>query len=324
MRSALGISAASPRPSPLFARRSCRAMLSTGVSRSLGRSTQFARTKRNTHVRGRPGTAANIAIGSVAPHVRGRAGQPEGWGRQNDRHAGARGRGCGAVVCARWSSTSIRRQTPPPAWAYGTPRRRSTTPSPTSDPAHCMTASSTAVGPTGVATRPSVAPSSPLLASREAQLATDPVGAQDRLRVAMEGLDGQSGFDLVLVDCPPSLGLLTVNGLFAADAALVVTEPGAWATDGVAQILRTVARISDRRRTPLRSAGIAVNRLGRTRDATYWHDQLVAAYPELVHPPCTNAPPWPRPRRSRCRWLRWACVRAPSKAAEESRRCSPE
>jgi chromosome partitioning protein len=145
--------------------------------------------------------------------------------------------------------------------------------------------------PQGVATRPAVAPSSPLLASREAQLATDPVGAQDRLRVAMEGLDGTvgyggaGGYDLVLVDCPPSLGLLTVNGLFAADAALVVTEPGAWATDGVAQILRTVARISDRRRTPLQSAGIAVNRLGRTRDATYWHEQLVAAYPDLVHPP---------------------------------------
>jgi chromosome partitioning protein len=139
--------------------------------------------------------------------------------------------------------------------------------------------------PDGTAERPDVAPSSAQLASREAQLATDPVGAQDRLRVAMEGLDADPGYELVLVDCPPSLGLLTVNGLFAADAALVVTEPGAWATDGVAQILRTVNRISERRRDPLRVAGIAVNRLGRTRDAAYWHEQLVAAYPDLVHPP---------------------------------------
>ena len=129
--------------------------------------------------------------------------------------------------------------------------------------------------------RPQVAPSSPSLASREVHLATDPIGAQDRLRIAMQGLDQ----DLVLIDCPPSLGLLTINGLFAADAALVVTEPGAWATDGVGQILRTVARISDRRRQPLRCAGIAVNRLGRTRDAGYWHEQLREAYPELVHPP---------------------------------------
>ncbi|HEV8297622.1 MAG TPA: AAA family ATPase [Acidimicrobiales bacterium] len=135
--------------------------------------------------------------------------------------------------------------------------------------------------PDGFGPRPDVAPSSPSLASREPQLAVDPVGAQDRLRIAMSGVD----HDLVLIDCPPSLGLLTINALFAADRALIVTEPGAWATDGVAQIVRTVNRISDRRRAPLVVAGIAVNRLGRTRDAQYWHEQLVTAYPSLVLPP---------------------------------------
>ncbi|HVN52099.1 MAG TPA: ParA family protein, partial [Acidimicrobiales bacterium] len=128
---------------------------------------------------------------------------------------------------------------------------------------------------------PDVAPSSPLLAQREPQLANDPIGAQDRLHVALEGID----HELVLIDCPPSLGLLTVNGLFAADRALVVTEPGAWASDGVAQILRTVERISARRRDGLDVAGIVVNRLGRTRDARYWYEQLVETYGEQVLPP---------------------------------------
>lgn len=128
---------------------------------------------------------------------------------------------------------------------------------------------------------PDVAPSAPLLAQREPQLANDPIGAQDRLQVAMEGID----YDLVLIDCPPSLGLLTVNGLFAADEALVVTEPGAWASDGVDQIVRTVSRVSARRPGGLRLAGIAVNRLGRTRDARYWYDQLVENYGEQVQPP---------------------------------------
>lgn len=128
---------------------------------------------------------------------------------------------------------------------------------------------------------PMVVASSPALASREPHLALDPLGAQERLRVALQG----HSFDLVLIDCPPSLGLLTVNGLFAADAALVVTEPGAWATDGVAQIVRTVERIGQRRREPLQFAGIAVNRLGRTRDAAYWYQQLQAAYPNMVFPP---------------------------------------
>ena len=90
---------------------------------------------------------------------------------------------------------------------------------------------------------PSVVASTPGLAAREPQLANDPIGAQDRLQIALEG----NGYDLVVIDCPPSLGLLTVNGLFAADRALVVTEPGAWASDGVAQIQRTITRIAARR-----------------------------------------------------------------------------
>ncbi len=128
---------------------------------------------------------------------------------------------------------------------------------------------------------PKVAPSSPALAAREPQLATDPIGAQDRLQVALKGVEA----DLVIIDCPPSLGLLTVNGLFAADKALIVTEPAAWASDGVEQILRTVERIGARRDGELSVAGIVVNRLGRTRDARYWHEQLVERYGELVLPP---------------------------------------
>jgi chromosome partitioning protein len=127
-------------------------------------------------------------------------------------------------------------------------------------------------------TVPDVAASSPSLAGREPLLATDPIGAQDRLRVALEGDD----HDLVLVDCPPSLGLLTVNGLFAADRALVVTEPAAWASDGVDQVVRTIARVGDRRGRPLPLAGIVVNRLGRTRDARYWQRQLTDVHGEAV------------------------------------------
>jgi len=125
---------------------------------------------------------------------------------------------------------------------------------------------------------PRIVPSSPALAQREPPLAMDPIGAQDRLAIAAEGLDA----DLVIIDCPPSLGLLTVNALFAADKVAIVTEPGAWATDGVAQILRNVARIADRRHGALEIAGIVVNRVARTRDARYWDDQLVEAHPDLV------------------------------------------
>ena len=89
----------------------------------------------------------------------------------------------------------------------------------------------------------------------------------------------------MLVDCPPSLGLLTVNGLVAADRVLVVTEPAAWASDGVEQMLRTVARVRELRRPELRVAAVVINRLGRTRDATYWRGQLEEQFGSLAAGP---------------------------------------
>ena len=127
---------------------------------------------------------------------------------------------------------------------------------------------------------PDVVAGTTALAGREPLLANDPIGAQDRLAVALEG----HGYDLVVIDCPPSLGLLTVNGLFAAQRALIVTEPGVWACDGVREIQRTIGRIATRRAGQLELAGIAVNRLGRTRDAHYWHTQLLEEYGDQVHP----------------------------------------
>ncbi len=128
-----------------------------------------------------------------------------------------------------------------------------------------------------------VAPSSPRLAQREHQLAMDVIGAQDRLAVALEGV--AEGYDEVVIDCPPSLGLLTVNALFAADRVLIVAEPAAWSSDGVEQILRNIARIAERRGGRPAVAGIVVNRLGRTRDAAYWDGQLRELHPELVVDP---------------------------------------
>jgi chromosome partitioning protein len=128
-----------------------------------------------------------------------------------------------------------------------------------------------------------VVPSSPALAQREHQMAMDVIGAQDRLAVALEGVAER--YDEVIVDCPPSLGLLTVNALFAAARVVVVAEPAAWSSDGVEQILRNVARIADRRGGRPVVAGIVVNRLGRTRDATYWAGQLAQDHPDLVIEP---------------------------------------
>ena len=126
---------------------------------------------------------------------------------------------------------------------------------------------------------PQVVASAPALAGRERQLLSDPVGAQDRLRVALAGHQS-----LVLIDCPPSLGLLTINALFAADSALIVTEPSAWASDGVREIMRTIERVAARKPSGLEVCGVAVNRLARTRDSRYWSEQLIADHGQLVLP----------------------------------------
>ncbi len=127
--------------------------------------------------------------------------------------------------------------------------------------------------------RPALIPGDPRLASREPQLAADPLGAQDRLRMAMVGID----HDLVLIDSPPSLGLLCVNALFAADYALIVTEPSAWAADGVDLMKCTINQIAERRDGP-ELIGIVVNRCGRTRDHRYWVDQLTQRFGDLLLP----------------------------------------
>jgi len=59
-----------------------------------------------------------------------------------------------------------------------------------------------------------------------------------KLRRAVDGLDGQ--FDFILIDCPPSLGLLTVNGLAAADEVLVPVQCEYYALEGLGQLLRNI------------------------------------------------------------------------------------
>ena len=61
---------------------------------------------------------------------------------------------------------------------------------------------------------------------------------EHRLRLALDGM--RAGHDLLLIDCPPSLGLLTVNGLVAADQVVVPVQCEYLALEGLGQLARTI------------------------------------------------------------------------------------
>jgi chromosome partitioning protein len=88
--------------------------------------------------------------------------------------------------------------------------------------------------------RLSLAPASIDLAGAEVEL----VGvARREFRLLDALLDGASAYDYVLIDCPPALGLLTLNALVAANALLVPLQCEFYALEGLSLLLNTVARV---------------------------------------------------------------------------------
>ena len=97
-------------------------------------------------------------------------------------------------------------------------------------------------------------PSSPALAGAEVELVSE-LGREFRLRNALESLLGK--YDYILIDCPPSLGLLTVNGLIAArDGVLVPVQCEYLALEGLGQLTQTIERVQSALFPSLRVRGV--------------------------------------------------------------------
>lgn len=119
-----------------------------------------------------------------------------------------------------------------------------------------------------------VIPSQRELASREAD--TSP-GREFHLRTAMDSAIEE--YNVVLIDCPPSLGALTLSALTAATSVLIVTEPRASSVDGVAELTTTISTVQRYYNPGLTTAGILINRWRSDRlDRAVWRDELRAIY----------------------------------------------
>ncbi|MBA2514565.1 MAG: ParA family protein [Solirubrobacterales bacterium] len=101
-----------------------------------------------------------------------------------------------------------------------------------------------------------IAPATPILAEAERAL-SGKMGRELVLRKSLK--EARKTYDVILVDCPPALGLLTINGLVAADWALVSSEAQYFALQGVEGALEVVGQASEFYNPDLEWLGVVMN-----------------------------------------------------------------
>ena len=107
----------------------------------------------------------------------------------------------------------------------------------------------------GTASGVDVIPSAIALAGAEVELAGS-TGRERRLRDALAGFADR--YDVIFIDCPPSLGLLTVNALTAADAVLIPLQSEYYALEGLTQLLATIDLVRDHLNPRLAIDGVII------------------------------------------------------------------
>ena len=126
-----------------------------------------------------------------------------------------------------------------------------------------------------------VLPSTIDLAGAEVELVSA-MSRETRLRRALESIDHQ--YDSILIDCPPSLGLLTVNALAAADELLIPIQCEYYALEGLGQLLRNVELVRANLNPDLRIGGIVLTMYdGRTRLALQVVDEVRKHFTDIVY-----------------------------------------
>lgn len=127
------------------------------------------------------------------------------------------------------------------------------------------------------------------LAAGEQRVAAMNLGREARLRNVLAPI--RSDYDLILLDCPPALGQLTVNAMVAATKVLVVSEAEQFSLDGLDMLRTTVRGVQNSYNPDLAWAGVLIN---KWRDTTSNRETLaeMVEYFHETEPWTFKVPQW--------------------------------
>lgn len=113
-------------------------------------------------------------------------------------------------------------------------------------------------------------------------------GRETRLRKALKEVEND--YDLCLLDCPPAIDQLTLNGLTAAQEVLIVTQSKQWSMNGLAHLIENIERVRESYNPTLKIAGLIVNlHESKTLTGSKWISELneyaTSANIPILHPP---------------------------------------
>jgi len=126
----------------------------------------------------------------------------------------------------------------------------------------------------------SIVPATIQLAGAEIELVSA-LQREGRLKSALAAVDRD--YDYVLIDCPPSLGLLTINALTAATEVIIPVQAEFYALEGLSQLTNIVRRIKEALNPDLVILGVLITMFdGRTKLATEVLDEVNRYFPDRV------------------------------------------
>jgi chromosome partitioning protein len=103
-----------------------------------------------------------------------------------------------------------------------------------------------------------------------------------RLKTVIEGLKSQ--FDFIFIDSPPSLGILTINGLTAADSAIIPIQCEYFALEGLSQLLKTINLVKSKLNPSLRIEGVVLTMYDtRTNLSKQVVEEVIAYFKNKVY-----------------------------------------